>query len=108
MWTPHGAQDTGMQFLGTLFGDHAKTGIGTRLTTGSVIGTGANVVYDGLAPKTVPPFAWGPGQQVYDLERFLQVAERVMARRNISLGDKMRSQLKAAHARRWGSGGSSA
>lgn len=101
MWTPQGAQDTGMQFLGALLGDHAKTGIGTRLTTGSVIGAGANVVYDGLAPKTVPPFAWGPGQQVYDLERFLQVTERVLARRNVTLGEKMRRQLAAAHARRW-------
>jgi hypothetical protein len=101
MWTPHGAQDTGMQFLGTLFGDHSKTGIGTRLTTGSVIGAGANVVYDGLAPKTVAPFAWGPGQQVYDLERFLQVVERVFARRQVTLGERARRQLKAAHAKRW-------
>jgi UDP-N-acetylglucosamine diphosphorylase/glucosamine-1-phosphate N-acetyltransferase len=101
MWTPHGAQDTGMQFLGALLGDHAKTGIGTRLTTGSVIGAGANVVYDGLAPKTVPPFAWGPGQQVYDLERFLQVVERVLARRNVTLGERARRQLAAAHARGW-------
>lgn len=101
MWTPQGAQDSGLQFLGALLGDHAKTGIGTRLTTGSVIGAGANVVYDGLAPKTVPPFAWGPGQQVYDLERFLQVVERVLARRNVTLGEKARRQLAAAHARRW-------
>ena len=101
MWTPQGAQDTGMQFLGALLGDHAKTGIGTRLTTGSVIGAGANVVFDGLAPKTVPPFAWGPGQQVYDLERFLQVVERVVARRNVTLGERARKQLAAAHARRW-------
>lgn len=101
MWTPHGAQDTGMQFLGALLGDHSKTGIGTRLTTGSVIGAGANVVYDGLAPKTVAPFAWGPGEQVYDLERFLQVVERVLARRNVTLGERARRQLKAAHAKRW-------
>ena len=32
-----------MQFLGTLFGDHVKTGIGLRLTTGTVLGAGANV-----------------------------------------------------------------
>ena len=30
------------QFLGSLIGDHAKTGIGTRLSTGTVIGAGAN------------------------------------------------------------------
>jgi UDP-N-acetylglucosamine diphosphorylase / glucose-1-phosphate thymidylyltransferase / UDP-N-acetylgalactosamine diphosphorylase / glucosamine-1-phosphate N-acetyltransferase / galactosamine-1-phosphate N-acetyltransferase len=101
MWTPQGARDSSMQFLGALFGDHAKTGIGTRLTTGSVIGAGANVVYDGVAPKTIAPFAWGPGAQVYDLERFLHVAERAMARRNVTLGERGRRQLAAAHARRW-------
>ena len=43
LWTPSGVRDTGMQFLGTLFGDHVKTGIGLRLTTGTVLGAGANV-----------------------------------------------------------------
>jgi UDP-N-acetylglucosamine diphosphorylase / glucose-1-phosphate thymidylyltransferase / UDP-N-acetylgalactosamine diphosphorylase / glucosamine-1-phosphate N-acetyltransferase / galactosamine-1-phosphate N-acetyltransferase len=38
LWTPGGMKDTGLQFLGTLFGDHAKTGIGTMLSTGTVIG----------------------------------------------------------------------
>ena len=33
LWTPDGVRDTGLQFLGTLFGDHAKTGIGLTLTT---------------------------------------------------------------------------
>ena len=47
-----------MQFLGTMFGDHVKTGIGLRLTTGTVIGAGANV-YGSMPPKAVAPFSWG-------------------------------------------------
>ena len=43
-----------MQFLGTLFGDHVKTGIGLRLTTGTVLGAGANV-YGNMPPKAVAP-----------------------------------------------------
>ena len=35
--------ETGRQNLGTLFGDHAKTAIGTMLATGTVVGAGANV-----------------------------------------------------------------
>src|SRR2546426_11221448 len=35
------ALETGLQFLGSLIGDHAKTAIGTLLGTGSVIGAGA-------------------------------------------------------------------
>ena len=51
--------ETGRQNLGTLFGDHAKTAIGTMLATGTVVGAGANVFGPAAPPKYVPPFAWG-------------------------------------------------
>lgn len=104
LWTPTGVQSTGMQFLGTMFGDHAKTAIGTRLTTGSVVGTGANVVGSGLTPKVVPPFLWGEGEALYELARFAEVAERVMARRGVSLGDGGRRHLQRVFAARWSAG----
>lgn len=88
MWTPDGVRDTGLQFAGTFFGDHAKTGIGLRLSTGSVIGVGANVM-DTMPPKTVPPFAWGncaPYAQ-FETDKFLDTAARVMIRRNVTLDD---------------------
>jgi UDP-N-acetylglucosamine diphosphorylase/glucosamine-1-phosphate N-acetyltransferase len=103
LWTPRGMRDTGMQFLGTMFGDHAKTGIGTCLTTGSVLGAGANVYGAQTPPKAVPPFAWGsaPPYDVYRLDKFLEVAERVMARRHVTLSDRARQQLAASHGARW-------
>jgi lysozyme family protein len=96
-------RDTGMQFLGTMFGDHAKTGIGTCLTTGTVLGAGANVYGAQTPPKAVPPFAWGsaPPYDVYRLDKFLEVAERVMARRQVRLSDRARQQLAASHRARW-------
>ena len=92
-----------MQFLGTLFGDHAKTGIGTRLTTGCVLGAGANVFGSEMPPKAVPPFAWGEAGEfeTYRVDKFLVVAERMMARRHVPLGEAMRAQLTRAHERRW-------
>ncbi|MDF1502527.1 putative sugar nucleotidyl transferase [Roseisolibacter sp. H3M3-2] len=100
LWTPAGVVDTGLQFLGTLFGDHAKTGIGLRLTTGSVLGAGANV-YDRMPPKAVAPFAWGGAvpYESYDVEKFVQVAARAMARRQVTLGERGAQALRAAHAR---------
>ena len=100
LWTPQGVRDSGLQFLGTLFGDHAKTGIGLMLTTGTVLGAGANV-YDRMPPKHVPPFAWGAGAPygTYDAERFARVAERAMARRQQPLTPGMRRVLLEAHAR---------
>jgi UDP-N-acetylglucosamine diphosphorylase / glucose-1-phosphate thymidylyltransferase / UDP-N-acetylgalactosamine diphosphorylase / glucosamine-1-phosphate N-acetyltransferase / galactosamine-1-phosphate N-acetyltransferase len=103
LWTPGGMKDTGLQFLGTLFGDHAKTGIGTMLSTGTVIGAGANVIGAKTPPRVIPPFAWGEGEpyETYDVTRFLVVAERVMSRRDVKLSDKARKQLGEAHKRRW-------
>jgi len=102
-WSPRGMRDTRMQFLGTFFGDHAKTAIGTRLTTGSVVGTGANVFVPVMTPKVVSPFSWGgtPDAPTYDLDRFLGVAERVMSRRHVALSERARRWLTAAHAARW-------
>lgn len=102
LWTPDGMHDTKLQFLGTLFGDHAKTGINVPLTTGTVLGAGANVV-GAMPPKVVAPFAWGEHGhfETYRLDKFLEVAARVMARRSVVLSERGREQLAAAHAARW-------
>jgi UDP-N-acetylglucosamine diphosphorylase/glucosamine-1-phosphate N-acetyltransferase len=101
--TPTGVRETGMQFLGTLIGDHAKTGIGMRLTTGTILGAGANVFGSPMPPKLVPPFAWGeaPSYQAFDIEKFLVVTERMMARRGVALTPAMRRTLVAAYELRW-------
>ena len=100
LWTPEGLRDSGLQFLGTLYGDHVKTGIGIRLTTGCVLGAGANV-FDAMPPKMVAPFAWGSGAPyaTYALDKFLDVAKRMMSRRHVELSASARMQLTAAHAR---------
>lgn len=103
LWTPDGDKDTGQQFLGAFFGDHAKTGIGTQLTTGTVIGAGANIYGSDMPAGVVPPFAWGDGApyETYRLDKFLEVARRVMERRNVTLSDRQVRQLTAARKKRW-------
>jgi UDP-N-acetylglucosamine diphosphorylase/glucosamine-1-phosphate N-acetyltransferase len=103
LWTPAGVRETGLQFLGTLFGDHAKTGIGLRLTTGSVLGAGANVFGSVMPPKAVAPFAWGEtgAFKDYRADKFVEVAERMMARRHVTISETGRRQLLASHAARW-------
>ena len=102
MWTPSGVRDTGLQFLGTMFGDHVKTGIGLRLTTGSVLGAGSNV-YDTMPPKTVAPFSWGGGAPytTYRSDKFIETAARMMSRRHVELSDSGRRHLVAVHTERW-------
>jgi UDP-N-acetylglucosamine diphosphorylase/glucosamine-1-phosphate N-acetyltransferase len=103
LWTRAGLRNTGQQFLGTFFGDHVKTGIGTMLSTGTVIGAGANVFGGTMPPKVVPPFAWGDSEPyaTFDLTKFLECAERAMARRHVKLGENARQQLAEAHRVRW-------
>ena len=103
LWTPDGVRETGLQFLGTLFGDHAKTGIGLHLTTGTVLGAGANVYGSVMPPKAVAPFSWGEAGAFaeYRLDKFLDVAARMMSRRHVELTDKARAQLSAAYDNRW-------
>lgn len=100
LWTPAGVIDTGAIKLGSFIGDHVKTGIGTRLTTGSVIGAGSNLYGGPMPPKYVPPFSWGEGDDLamYRLDKFLENASRAMARRGITLGEREQRQLAAAHA----------
>ena len=103
LWTPDGVRETGLQFLGTLFGDHAKTGIGLTLTTGSVLGAGVNVYGAVMPPKAVAPFSWGESGAFtdYRLDKFLDVAERMMSRRHVTLTASARAQLAASYAARW-------
>ncbi|HJQ21613.1 MAG TPA: putative sugar nucleotidyl transferase [Gemmatimonadaceae bacterium] len=103
LWTPSGFADTGLQFLGTFFGDHVKTGIGTTLNTGTVMGAAATIYGGAMPPKAVPPFAWGARAPyaAYRVDKFLMVTERVMARRHVVLTDAQKRVLSAAFERRW-------
>ncbi|MGH7457977.1 MAG: putative sugar nucleotidyl transferase [Longimicrobiaceae bacterium] len=101
IWTPAGEVDSGQIKLGSLLGDHAKTGIGLLLNTGTVIGAGSNLFGAAMPPKYVPPFSWGSGSDLgeYRLDKFLQVAGRVMERRGVALSEGMKGQLSRAWRR---------
>lgn len=96
LWTPGGQQDTGAIKLGALFGDHVKTGIGSLINTGTVIGAGSSLYGSDLSPKLIPPFSWGnwAEPQGYDIEKFLETAEIAMSRRDVRLSDDMRGMLR--------------
>jgi UDP-N-acetylglucosamine diphosphorylase/glucosamine-1-phosphate N-acetyltransferase len=85
--------------LGTIFGDHVKTAIGTLLPTGCVIGAGANLFGDGMVPKFVPPMAWGLAGARMKAEEFLVTAGRVLPRRGVELTAELDAWLRSLHAR---------
>ena len=105
VWTPEGPRDTGLVKVGCFLGDHVKTGIGTVLNTGTVVGVGSNLFGGLMPPSVVPPFSWGSGMDLtpHRLDKFFETAEVAMARRGRSLTPGVRAVLErvwqAAHPR---------
>lgn len=91
--------ESGRYYLGSFIGDHAKTGIGTILPTGGVIGVAANVFTQSVVPKFVPSFAWltEAGMTKYRIDKAIDIARAVMLRRERCLGDA-EARLLAATA----------
>lgn len=95
-----GAVDSGESFVGQHLADHVKTGIDTMLTTGGVVGVGANVFGGGFVPRFVPAFAWGgpEGLVSYRLEAALATARAVFGRRDVVWDARHEALLHHVHA----------
>jgi hypothetical protein len=91
--------DTGEQFLGTIMGDHCKTGINTMLNTGTICGVSSILVGAGFPARAVPSFKWvQPGAVTdYRLDKALLDMERMMARRGVSLTPAYRRMMTAIY-----------
>ncbi len=77
------AVPTEVTFLGTIMGDHSKTGINTMLNTATWVGVSANVFGAGFPSKHIPSFSWsGFGDERFRLDEALRVARIMMKRRN--------------------------
>lgn len=86
----HSFARTELQFCGPIIGDHSKLGVNVMLNTATVIGVGVNIHGAGFPRVFVPSFLEGSANGGFTdvpVKRFLTIAERVMARRGISLSD---------------------
>ncbi|HPH47399.1 MAG TPA: GlmU family protein [Chryseolinea sp.] len=82
-------EDSGLQFCGLLMGDHSKCSINVMFNTGTVVDVCANVFGEGFPRNYVPSFAWGgsSGFTTHKLDKALETATRVLARRDIKFND---------------------
>ena len=80
---------TGQTFCGTIMGDHSKCGINTMFNTGTVVGVSSNIYGHGYQRNFIPSFVWGgtAGLKVFDIDKAIQVAEKMYQRRNIEMSD---------------------
>lgn len=88
-WHTGDAVDTGLTFLGAIFGDHCKVAIGSKLNSGSQFGVSSSFVSNDFSPKRVPHFGWvtDAGIEPFEIERALHTARAMMARRGVVLSE---------------------
>jgi UDP-N-acetylglucosamine diphosphorylase/glucosamine-1-phosphate N-acetyltransferase len=90
--------DSGLRYLGLMMGDHSKCAINTMFNTGTIIGVNCNIFGAGMPPKFMPSFSWGgsEGLSRYDFDKSVELAQIVMARRNIEFTARHRTLFRAA------------
>lgn len=95
-YNTHKFEKTGLQFCGMIMGDHSKAAINTQFNTGTVVGIGANIFKTGFAPNVIEHFSWGghKGDEKFNLVKVYEVAEKAMARRNVSLSEEDKQILE--------------
>lgn len=92
---------TGRLFVGAFVGDFVRTAIGTKISTGSVIGTGAMLAEESTIMGAVPAFAWWTpaGRRYWRFDKFVTSLEAVMARRGLKptlgLVDRLREEFSS-------------
>jgi len=96
---PVGEINTGETKVGSFIGDHTKTGIGTLLDTGCIIGVACNIFGGGINAKFIPSFSW-EGKKTFvenRLDKVMEVARLVMERRGVRQTEADRDLLKKVH-----------
>jgi UDP-N-acetylglucosamine diphosphorylase/glucosamine-1-phosphate N-acetyltransferase len=89
--------NTGLQFLGSIVGDHSKFGINTMLNTGTICGIFSNVAGGGFPEKTIDSFEWnilGKEKTKYRLEEALETGKIVMNRRGFDMTEEYKELVR--------------
>ena len=90
--------DTGSIFLGSIIGDHTKTGINSMLNTGTITGISSNLFGGRYQPKSIKAFSWADADSgktvIYDIEKAVATAKISMKRRNIQMSRAYENLLR--------------
>jgi len=95
--------NTNSIFLGSIIGDHTKTGIQTMLNTGCLIGVSSNIFGSGYHKKIIKSFSWAysSGKTInYEYEKALNTAKVSMNRRNVDMSGAYEEMFKYLYENR--------
>lgn len=89
--------NTGSIFLGSIIGDHTKTGIQTMLNTGTLCGISTNLYGAGYQNKLLKSFTWNNASNSeainYNIAKAIQTAKISMSRRKINMNENYESMM---------------
>jgi len=88
-------QDSGQIKQGPIIGDFVRTAIGSRIMTGSVVGTASMIAVSGYAPKSIAPltFLTDQGATPYNLAKLVDTLNKAMSRRGQALHPAIEKRL---------------
>ena len=94
------AQDTDRIFMGPIIGDYTLTAIGSRIMTGSCIGTGTMLATSAFSPKIAERFSFITDEttQRYDIDKFISMARRMTSRRGRAIKQAEEQLLRHIYA----------
>ncbi|MGH7177457.1 MAG: putative sugar nucleotidyl transferase [Tepidisphaeraceae bacterium] len=80
---------TGRRTLGSVIGDHTKTAIGTRLTSGTYVGFNCMIAQAAQAPRFLKSltFLTEKGPEPFEMEKAIDIAQRMLDRRHKRLAE---------------------
>ena len=89
-------ENTHRQYQGPLIGDFTRTAIGTRLLTGTCVGTGTMIARTSYPPSFMDRYTFltEKATQQYDIEKFLVTARKMMARRDCEMSNDLEHRLR--------------
>ena len=87
-------EQTNVQFMGLVMGDHSKCGINTMFNTATVVGVSSNVFGAEFPPKYIPSFSWGVKGVNFDFSKAIESSNNMMIRRGLKLEDDEIAILK--------------
>lgn len=99
-YAQHTFMRTDLQFCGLIMGDHSKAGVNCMFNTATVVGVGVNVHGAGFPRVFIPSFLEGSpagGFTHVPMKKFIEIAERVMARRGKSVTEEDRRIFDMVH-----------
>ena len=87
-------EQTDVQFMGLMMGDHSKCGINTMFNTATVVGVSSNVFGAEFPPKYIASFSWGVHNENFAFSKAIIASNNMMKRRELELSENEIEILK--------------